>query len=489
MPLAADELVADRYRVLRLRGRGGMAEVHVAHDERLGRDVALKVLTNELVDDAEAAERLRREAATVATLNHPNVVTLHDVLDHGEDLVLVMELVEGPSLAARLAADGPLPVAAAVAMARQLTAGLAAAHDRGLVHRDVSPANVLFAATGEAKLADFGIARVAEGTATTEVLGTVHHVAPERIRGGPPDRRSDLYGLGSVLFQALTGVPPFPGDNAATVVAGHLEGARPHPAHRRAEVPPALDALVVSLLAVEPGDRPVDAHAVLAALDDPALLAPATGAAAPPVALQRVGAAATTVAMGSAASDPETVPSGGGPGRGRPLVFGLVGLATVLALASLLGAEGDATGPVTATSAEPTPVPTDGPAAGASATAAPDPAPTTPAEAVARMRRTLVEGRADGLVGADGLEELEGRIGELVRTVADVEDEPAGRRAQEVDRRVAELRRRIEEVVDDGELDPVLATELDDQLDELAALYGVDGLRGNDGRDDDDDDD
>ncbi|HWB71213.1 MAG TPA: protein kinase, partial [Egibacteraceae bacterium] len=264
MSLEPDDILADRYRILRRLGRGGMADVFAAEDQTLGRQVAVKMLAAHLLDDPRAHARFQRETRTAATLNHPHIVALHDLVSEGETDFLVMELVAGPSLAHRLRDQGVFVVEEALDVARQVTDGLAAAHDRGLVHRDIKPSNILFDTDGKAKIADFGIARAVEtsATMTAAVHGSVPYIAPEQARGDPPDPRSDLYALGCVVFEMLTGQPPFTADTTAAILGQHLHRDPPAAFSLNPDVPADLDAVIARLLAKQPQQRHPDAAAL-----------------------------------------------------------------------------------------------------------------------------------------------------------------------------------------------------------------------------------
>ena len=227
------------------------------HDD--GRTVALKVLRDELAADDAFRRRLAREARAAAEVDHPN---LAPVLEAGETdgrLWLAVRYVDGRSLAERLADGGPLPVPGLVRLAAEVGAGLDALHGRGIVHRDVKPANILLDGGGTAVLLDFGLAKSRAWTVLTrpgQVLGTLDYLAPELIRGEPAGPMSDLYALGCVLYECLAGAPPFAGRGVLRVGMAHLEEAPGDPATGRAEVPPALSWTVRQALAKDPGRRP-----------------------------------------------------------------------------------------------------------------------------------------------------------------------------------------------------------------------------------------
>ena len=244
------------YRLLELLGRGAMGEVWLAEDLQLPRRVAIKLLPRHLAEDPEAVERLLREARTAASVDHPHVVTVHEAGLHDGQPYLVMQRVEGETLERRLA-RGPLTVPEAVALAAAIADALAEVHALGIVHRDLKPANIVITSRGP-KVLDFGLAAVrgaARLTAQGVAVGTPLFMSPEQIRAQPPDNRSDLWALGAILYQALTGVRPFEGANWEAVVERILHEKPPAPSQHNPAVGPKLDALVEKLLRKEAGLR------------------------------------------------------------------------------------------------------------------------------------------------------------------------------------------------------------------------------------------
>ena len=240
------ELVAGRYEVGPSIGRGGMGEVRRAHDVRLGREVAIKFLRGDLAADPGVRGRFDDEARAAARLGHPNAVTVFDFGEHHGDPYIVMESLPGHTLADALA-DGALPEERVRRIASDVLGALGAAHDLGIVHRDVKPANILFAADGTAKVADFGIAKSTEGldhTATGQVIGTAAYLAPERLEGKPAVPQSDLYAVGVVLYEALAGRKPFTGDTPVAL-AHAVHSSAPAPL---AEVRPGIDAALAAAI-------------------------------------------------------------------------------------------------------------------------------------------------------------------------------------------------------------------------------------------------
>ena len=288
-------------------GQGGMGTVYRARDTILGRIVAIKVLAAEAISDAEAAPRILREARAASRLNHPNIVTVHELARSGETEFLVMEYVEGTSLAALIQAGG-LPIDRVLAYTAQIADALSAAHDAGLVHRDVKPANVMVMPTGRVKVLDFGLARrlpaapADETRAGTEefatrhgAAGTIGYMAPEQIEGRPADARSDVFAMGVVMFEMLTGHRPFKGDTAWATMNATMNSDAPDVGRHRTGIPPALADIVSRALARDPGGRYASAGTLAADLT--ALRAPL---GAPPPARRRMTiAVALFIAIGA----------------------------------------------------------------------------------------------------------------------------------------------------------------------------------------------
>ncbi|HET7676676.1 MAG TPA: Stk1 family PASTA domain-containing Ser/Thr kinase [Candidatus Limnocylindrales bacterium] len=320
-------LLGGRYRLVELLGEGGMATVYRAHDDRLSRDVAVKLLRPEYGRDAAFVARFRQEAQSAASLSHPNIVRVFDFGTDEAGPYIVMELVEGQDLGEVLAERGALAPAAAARIALQVAEGLAAAHAHGIIHRDIKPGNIRLDRRGRALLLDFGIARAfseAQLTLPGTTLGSVHYFSPEQARGETVTASSDLYSLGLVLFEMLTGQRPFGGDSAAAVAVARLSAEPPVPSSRRGGIPPALDAIVRKALAREPAQRFASAAALAQTLErfltDPSAV-PAAAAAPRPAPLidpnPTVIGAAVGPARGTAAGRPGTVP----PRAGRTVAL------------------------------------------------------------------------------------------------------------------------------------------------------------------------
>jgi len=292
-------VLADRYELGPVLGEGGMARVHRGYDRHLRRPVAVKVLAPPYDRDRAFVERFRREARSAAGLSHPNVVSVFDSGSYHGTHFIVTELVEGQTLADRLQA-GPMPSEEAVAVAVDVCRALEAAHARGLIHRDIKPGNVMLLLDGRVKVVDFGIARAAGSdtlTGTGVVLGSTAYLAPEQASGQPVDERADLYALGCVLYEMLTGAVPFRADTPVATMYRHVNEEPPPPSSIR-PVPAGLEAIVMRCLEKDPRrrfDSAVDLeHALLAAQGDTTPLGVVPAAETQPIA---VGGAPIPVAM------------------------------------------------------------------------------------------------------------------------------------------------------------------------------------------------
>src|SRR5436853_4400263 len=246
-----------RYRIVRKLGAGGMANVYLAEDQELGRRVAIKILNERHANDDQFVERFRREAKNAAGLSHPNIVSIFDRGEAEGTYYIAMEYLDGRSLKEMITKRGPAPINVAVDYARQILAALRVAHRQGLVHRDIKPHNVLVDDEGRVKVTDFGIARAGPSQMTEEgsIIGTAQYLSPEQARGTQVDQRSDLYSLGIVLYEMLTGEVPFTGDSPVEIAMKHLSKVPEPPSRIRPEVPRDLDFVVMRALAKAPDER------------------------------------------------------------------------------------------------------------------------------------------------------------------------------------------------------------------------------------------
>lgn len=315
--------LAGRYEVRSLIGRGGMAEVHLGFDTRLSRIVAIKELRSDLARDSVFQARFRREAQSAASLNHPNIVAVYDT---GEEMVtgadgrgisvpyIVMEYVEGHTVKELLADGTPVPIDEAVQIITGVLSALEYSHAQHLVHRDIKPGNIMLTREGKVKVMDFGIARAlsdsqATMTQTNAVVGTAQYLSPEQARGEQVDARSDLYSTGIVLFELLTGRPPFTGDSAVAVAYQHVQQLAPTPSSITPDVPEALDRVVLKALAKNREDRYSSAGSMLADLMR-ATRGGQVNAPSAAVWAQTTALPAQTAALPAQAAPTQTMPQG-----------------------------------------------------------------------------------------------------------------------------------------------------------------------------------
>jgi eukaryotic-like serine/threonine-protein kinase len=252
-----DTLFDGRYRIQRKLGAGGMADVYLAEDQELGRRVAIKILNSRHGNDDQFIERFRREAKNAAALNHPNIVSIYDRGEAEDTYYIAMEFLDGRTLKELIVGRGAAPINVAIEYARQILSALRFAHRHGIVHRDIKPHNVLVDGEGRVKVTDFGIARAGSSqmTETGSIVGTAQYLSPEQARGGEVDPRSDLYSLGVVLYELLTGKTPFEGETPVEIAMKHLSNPPRPPSKLREDVPRELDMVVLRALAKNPDDR------------------------------------------------------------------------------------------------------------------------------------------------------------------------------------------------------------------------------------------
>ena len=258
-----------RYRIVRKLGSGGMADVYLAEDEELGRRIAIKILNDRHANDESFVERFRREAKNAAGLSHPNIVSIYDRGEAEGTYYIAMEYLDGRSLKELVVARGPLPIGDAIDATRQVLAALRFAHRKGVVHRDIKPHNVMADADGRLKVTDFGIARagVSQMTEAGSIIGTAQYLSPEQARGAAVDQRSDLYSVGIVLYEMLTGKTPFSGETPVEIAMKHLSDPPRPPSLERPDISPDLDMVVLRALAKSPDERFQTAEEMDAELD------------------------------------------------------------------------------------------------------------------------------------------------------------------------------------------------------------------------------
>ena len=252
------QMLANRYELMEKIGEGGMAVVYKARCTFLDRWVAIKILRDQYANNPEFVDRFQREARAAARLAHPNIVSIYDVGEDQGRHFIVMEYVQGENLKDYLSRRGPLAPQTVAEMGQQVAAALAHAHCRGIIHRDIKPHNLLVSPEGQVKVTDFGIARAAAASSLTEtgvVLGSVHYFSPEQAQGGAVDARSDTYALGVVLYELLTGVPPFTGDSPIAIALSHLDSEPPAVAELCPHVPEDLEQAIMKAMAKDPAHR------------------------------------------------------------------------------------------------------------------------------------------------------------------------------------------------------------------------------------------
>ncbi|WP_062307182.1 Stk1 family PASTA domain-containing Ser/Thr kinase [Alicyclobacillus sendaiensis] len=265
-------VLGGRYRLEQKIGEGGMAEVYRAIDTLLDRMVAVKMLRSQYAEDEEFVRRFRQEAQAAARLSHPNIVNVYDVGVEDGQQYIVMEYVDGPTLKDVIVERAPLPVEDVIRISKQICSALQHAHELNVVHRDIKPHNILLTKSGQVKVADFGIARAATGQTiarrqATTVLGSVHYFSPEQARGAPTDAKSDIYSLGVVMYEMLTGKLPFEGDSPVSVALKHLRDPFVEPRQLNKDIPQSVENIVLRCLVKEPEGRYPNMAAVMADLD------------------------------------------------------------------------------------------------------------------------------------------------------------------------------------------------------------------------------
>ncbi len=424
-----------RYLVESLIASGGMARVYRGRDSVLGRTVAIKVLAPPLDSDPEFVARFRREARAAAGLNHPGVVAVFDTGSDGDVHYIVMEHVEGHTLAEIIRRDAPIPPERAAEIGMAVCDALSAAHEEGLVHRDVKPANVMVTPSGAIKVMDFGIARAATDTLTRtgRMLGTAAYLSPEQARGRPADARSDLYSLGCVLYEMLTGKPPFGGESPVAVASRHVSEDPEPPTGLNPEIPAALESVVLKALAKDPAARYQSARAMggnLAGIVQGGLHAAAAGRDPATEPIPHGGeptpvlpAPTPTAVLGEGVDDTPRPFRRYGPVLAGAAILAVVALVLFL----VFRAGGSPTG-------EP---PTSRPPTATTTTSSPT--PPTVAQALADLTEVVTAGEQQGEVDKGAGDDILHRAQDVVRASQDGHDDDAAKKLSDLDRKVDEL--------------------------------------------------
>ena len=436
------KVLADRYAVGELLGRGGMAEVYLATDRVLDRPVAFKVLGGWLANDGTFVERFRREALAAARISHPNLVAVFDAGSEDGVHYIVMELVPGETLADVLRKQGRLDTNRAITIAASVADALGVAHAAGIVHRDVKPGNVMLTPDGRTKLVDLGIARSIDGESITHassILGTAGYLSPEQARGDPVDHRSDIYSLGCVLYEMLTGRQPFEAKDPIAVAWKHVHEAPAPPTSIEPSVPPAVEAVTLRAMEKEPAARFQSVADMAAALQDrTAPVAPVT--ATTPMPPQTPTAPLPTVGTDTLPRRADRVR------RRRPLVPLLLVLAALVLLGSLAFAllGGDPPPGLAVPIDSPSPSPSSSPSS------SPSPSPTaTPADAVQgavdALQGVVAQGVSDGTITDKAAEEIQKGLDSALH-------EFTGGDTDKALEKLGDLERKVDDLVDHDEI-------------------------------------
>src|SRR6202167_1585152 len=306
----AGTVIDGRYEVLSRIGTGGMADVYLARDQLLGRQVAVKLLHHRFAEDQEFVERFRREASSAAGLSHPHVVAIFDRGEWDGTYYIAMEYLPGRSLKTVVRERGPLDPVSAIDIVIQILRAARSAHRRGVIHRDLKPHNVILDEEGRARVTDFGIARAgaSDMTLTGSIMGTAQYLSPEQAQGYAVSDASDLYSVGVILYELLTGVVPFEGESAVAIAFKQVSATPRPPSELNPALPPSLDAVVLRALAKDPAQRYADADELIAALQRERDALPALSGA-PAAAVYHAPAPVTAMGTGSLL----LAPAGAGP--------------------------------------------------------------------------------------------------------------------------------------------------------------------------------
>ena len=445
--------IAGRYAVHEALGSGGMATVYRATDDVLGRDVAVKVLRPGAADDEALVARFRREARAAAGLGHPGIVAIFDTGSDGDLHYIVMELVPGRTLGEVLRAEGPLEPERAAEIGGAVAGALAFAHGKGIVHRDVKPANVMLTPHDDVKVMDFGIARaMAMGdtlTRASNVLGTAAYLSPEQAEGERVDARTDVYSLGAVLYEMLAGRPPFTGDSPIVVATKHVRETPVQPGEVNPGVPPKLQAVTMRALEKRPEDRFQTAAEMGAALS-------ASGGHP---------AAATTNVLDPT---PTAVLPAARPRRRRrglvvAIVAGLVALGVILAAA--LAGNSPAHFAAGRHPSTPPASPSNSPPP------SPSPSVATFASTVGSIRQLLAAGVSAGAIDSHAADDVNHQLDDLLKAATDGKQE-------DIAHKVEDLQNKISDDVDHGQIQEPYATQLKDAVQALLTSVGGGGGEG-----------
>jgi serine/threonine-protein kinase len=457
-------VLADRYAVGELLGRGGMAEVYLATDRVLDRPVAVKTLGAWLASDATFVERFRREALASARISHPNLVAVFDAGSEDGVHYIVMEHVPGETLADVISREGPLRPDRARRIATSVADALGVAHAAGIVHRDVKPANVMLTPDGRAKLMDLGIARsldVESITRASSILGTAGYISPEQARGDPVDHRSDVYSLGCVMYEMLTGRPPFTAGDPVAVAYKHVHEAPALPTSVEPSVPPALEAVTLRAMEKDPAARFQSVADMTWALNDrtaPAAPVTATTPLVPVEGTTPLPVVAPTQALPRRADRP--------PPRRRtiPLLLGIAALILLGTLAFALFGDERPSGlgrPV----GSPSPSVTSSPSPTSTPSSSSSPNTTVTVDSVEAAIQNLFavvdQGVSEGEITDMAAREIRDRADEAY---ADFGDGDTDKAIEELE----DLRNKVDELVDEGEIEHSQERKLDKAIEDLA---------------------